>query len=187
MNKTNDYAIRILSKQKIFLNPDELNSGMEKTIERRLRESEGFCNNLGYILKNSINMIDRKSGIIPNSEMVGGKVVFEITYQMAVISPKPQNIIPCQITEKNSIAITAKWGFDNVYPLILYMMKQNHSDNTLYDSIQVDDFVEVVVLSSRCKLKSSVIMVTGEVVKKINAADYINHIDDLKSSLLLHE
>jgi hypothetical protein len=158
---------------------------MEKTIENRLKEAEGICNNQGYILKNSINMIERRNGTIPNSEMVGGKVVFDITYQMAVISPKPENIIPCQITEKNSIAITARWGFDRVYPITLYMMKQNHNDYTLYDSLQVNDYIEISVLSSRCKLKTSVIMVTGEIIRKIDEKIYTKYIDELKSNLLI--
>ena len=99
INKT-DYAIRVISNQKIFLNPEEINANMEATISKKMREYEGFCMCLGYILKNSISLIERKKGRIPSTDN-GGRVVFDITYDMAVICPKPNHIIPCKIEEIN--------------------------------------------------------------------------------------
>lgn len=185
VNKT-DYAIRVISNQKIFLNPDEINANMEYTIIKKMKEYEGSCVCLGYILKNSINLIERKKGRIPSSDN-GGRVVFDISYDMAVICPKPNHIIPCKIEETNKIGVLALGGIEEkVYPLIITLMKQNHSDISVFEKMKKDDYIEVSVLSCKSQLKDSRMKITALYKRHITESEYENHKEDMRKKLFLN-
>lgn len=187
MNKTSDFAMRMFSNQKIFLLPSELNSNMEKTIEKKIKEFEGTCNQEGYILKNSIVLIERKNGMIRNSEMTGGAVVFNTKFQMALVAPKPKHIIPCRVKEKNSVGILAEWGYDNIFPIYITILKQYHSDISLFEKISVDSYIQIQVLSAMYQLKDTRIKVTGSLLNIIDYVEYENHIQDMKVRLMIHD
>lgn len=185
MNRT-DYAYRVTSQQKVYLNPDELNYMMEDTIRNRLKEYEGTCINMGYIMRNSVVMIDRKVGKIPNSDMIGGKILFDISYQMALISPKPQHIIPCVVEEINKIGVLAFGGIEDNNPLWITLIKQNHPDVSVFKDISKGDHIVVKVLSSKCKLKEKMIQVTGLFVEKITKEEYDLHKEYMTKKLFLN-
>jgi DNA-directed RNA polymerase subunit E'/Rpb7 len=185
MNKTNDFATRMFSNQKIFLVPSELNSNMEKTIEKKIKEFEGTCNQDGFILKNSIVLIERKNGLIRNSEITGGAVVFNIKFQMAVVAPKPNHIIPCKVKEKNSVGILAEWGYDNTFPIYITILKQYHAEISLFEKVAVNSYIQIKVLSARYQLKDTRIMVTGQLISTISEPEFENHIQDMKVRLLI--
>jgi DNA-directed RNA polymerase subunit E'/Rpb7 len=187
MNKTNDFATRVFSTQRIFLLPSELNSSMEKTIEKKIREYEGTCNQDGYILKNSIVLVERKNGVIRNSEMTGGAVVFNIRFQMAVVAPKPKHIIPCVVKEKNSVGILAEWGYDNTFPIYITILKQYHSDLSLFDKVSINTYIQIQVLSARYQLKDTKIIVTGSFIAIIEKSEYDTHIQEMKVRLMIHD
>lgn len=185
INKT-DYAIRVISNQKIFLNPDEINANMETTINKKMKEYEGSCMSLGYILKNSINLIERKKGRIPSSDN-GGKVIFDIVYDMAVISPKPNHIIPCRIEETNKIGVLALGGIEEKsFPLVITLMKQNHSDISVFEKMKKEDYIEVIVLSCKSQLKDSIMKITALYKRHITQFQYENHIEDMRKKLFLN-
>lgn len=187
MNKLLDFGLRQTCKQKIFLNPDELNADMEKTIENRVRQFEGTCNTQGYILKNSIVLIDRKVGLIPNSEIIGGKAKFFITFQAAILCPKPNHLIPCFVKEKNTIGILAEWGYDDTFPLIITCMKQNQQDTSIFENVHKNQtYIVVKVLSAKCQLKDEKIYMCAEIYDIIDKNAYDHHISEFKSRLLLN-
>lgn len=183
------YANRITSHQKIYLNPHELNINMEDTILNRLKEIEGRCINMGYIMKNSIVMIERKVGKIQNADNsvsgAGGKVIFNISYHFALISPKPEQIIPCRVQEVNKIGVLAFGGIEENNPLIITIMKQNHDDLSVFKDIRVKDTITIKVLSSSFKLKDKIIKVTGLYNKHISESEYENHKSEMRQRLFL--
>jgi DNA-directed RNA polymerase subunit E'/Rpb7 len=186
MNTYLDFGSRVLCEQKIFLNPDELNSDMETTIEERVKEFEGSCNNQGYIVKNSVSIIDRKVGVIPNSELIGGKGKFHITLQAVILCPRPNHLIPFIVKEKNTIGILSHWGYDNTFPIVATCLKQNHTSPTLrFEDIDINDFIIVKVLSARCNLKDTKIVVSGEALQKIDEKTFQQHIQDFMERMLL--
>lgn len=185
INKT-DYAIRVISNQKIFLNPEEINANMEATISKKMKEYEGFCMCLGYVLKNSISLIERKKGRIPSTDN-GGRVVFDITYDMAVICPKPNHIIPCKIEEINKIGVLALGGLEEKsFPLIITLMKQNHNDISVFEKMKKDDYIEVSVLSCKSQLKDSIMKITALYKRHITQTEYEVHKEDMRKKLLLN-
>lgn len=185
MDKYN-YIYKMITHQKIFIHANEINQNMEITISKKLKELEGRCLSVGYILKNSINMLERKTGII-NSDC--GKVNFNISFQMIVINPKINNLIPCRIIEVNKLGFLAQGGYNGIsndsYPLQIVLVKQNHNrDNTRnYDDfleLKKDMYIIVKVLSTRCNFKDTYIKVSAQFEQKITRDDFNDHINDIK-------
>lgn len=186
------YCYKMITHQKVFIHANEINENMEMTIAKKLKELEGRCLSVGYILKNSINMLERKTGII---NMDRGKVNFDISFQMVVINPKINNLIPCKIIEVNKIGFLAHGGYDGVsntnYPLQIVLIKQNHNKmntNKYEDFIKLkkDDYICIKVLSTRCNFKDTYIKVSGQFEEKISKEEYEYHISDLKDKLNLN-
>lgn len=179
------YIYRMMTHQKIFLHANELNGNMEMTIAKKLKELEGKCLSVGYILRDSIEMLERKIGII-NSDR--GKVNFDISFQMIVINPKINNLIPCKIIEVNKIGYMAYGGYDgeNNYPLQIVLIKQKHNPNNTrnyseFETLKKDDTILVKVLSTRCNFKDTYIKVSAQFEEKISREEYINHIQMIKN------
>ena len=185
MNTLLEFGTRVLCKQKIYLNPDELNANMEATIEDRVKQFEGSCNSQGYVLKKSIVLIDRKTGLIPRSGNPGGMGKFNITFQAVILSPKPNQLIPCKIQEKNTIGVLAQWGYGDTFPIVVTCLKQNQTQSVKCEELEIGDFIIIRVLSARCNFKDTRIVISGEVERKITAKEYQDHILDFRSALLL--
>jgi hypothetical protein len=180
------FGTRVLCEQKIFLNPDELNSNMEATIEDRVKQFEGSCNNQGYVVKKSITIIDRKTGVIPSSELIGGKGKFHITFQAVILCPRPNHHIPCIVKEKNTIGVLAHWGYDGSHPIVCTCLKQNHTTTAVkFEEIEISDYIVIKVLSARCNLKDTKIIVSGEIVDKINESKFQEHIAEFRARMEL--
>ena len=185
MSLPGDFGARIICKQKIYLSPDELNAHMEATIEERVKQFEGSCNSQGYVMKNSIVIIDRKTGLIPSSGNLGGMGKFHVTFQAVILCPQPNQLVPCQIREKNTIGVLAQWGFGDSFPIVITCLRQNQTTSIKFEDLEVGDHIVIRVLSARCNLKDVRIVITGEIDSKIAAQDYDAHIRDFRSRLLM--
>jgi DNA-directed RNA polymerase subunit E'/Rpb7 len=185
-----DYAYRILMHQRIYLYPNELNSEMDQTIEKRMLDFEGRCNNLGYVFPNSTTLVERRMGKISSANSDGGKIEFEVSFQVAILNPKTNHLIPCRIEEINKIGILAVGGlFDKngkqSPPLYITIMKQNHEDISVFRDHKKGDHIVIKVLSTRCQLKDKIIRVSGHFEKNIDQQEFEAHQMYMRNKLFI--
>ena len=95
-----------LSK-KINIKPNELNQNINETIHFKLKElNEGYCIDEGYIIKNSIDIINKSMGNIINLNNKSF-IQYLVNYSALILSPKEDDIINCYVDNINKLGIIA--------------------------------------------------------------------------------
>jgi DNA-directed RNA polymerase subunit E'/Rpb7 len=142
----------------------DINKLLVDTIKRRY---EGVCNKDGYILKHSIDLLERSVGEIKtiNSESL---LNYNITYKADIISPSIDNEYECYVETKNKVGIIAylKIHDDDLMkdsPFIIIIPKE-YIDEADYSTITVGDKLTVKVKSFRIKYLAKHIQVIGTLV-----------------------
>lgn len=184
MNCT-EYCFRVTSHQNVYVSSDELNADMESTILTRLKGQEMRCNNMGYVMRDSIVMIGRSNGVVASSDFNGGKTIFDVSYNMALISPKPRHLIPCRVEEINKIGALAFSGLEEPSPLLITLIKQNHADTDVFKHITKGDYIVVQVLSARCQLKERQVQVSALFHAPLTREQYDQHLQDMRQRLFI--
>ena len=169
-----------LSK-KINIEPNELNKNINETIYLKLIElNEGFCIDEGYIIKNSIKIINKSMGHIIN---LNNKSVIQyiINYSAIIISPKENDIINCYIDNINKLGIIAyiklcelvntidniSINLDNSLdslinsPLIIIIPETDIDDIDKYNK---NDNINIKVNAVRIKYNSDKIQLIGSMI-----------------------
>ena len=169
-----------LSK-KINIKPNELNQNINETIHLKLKKlNEGFCIDEGYIIKNSIEIINKSIGNIIN---LNNKpfIQYLVNYTGIILSPKEGDIINCYIDNINKLGIVAyiklselintldnisinlEDDIDNFInsPLIIIIPETDVDDMTKYNK---NDNINIKVNAIRIKYNSDKIQLIGEMV-----------------------
>ena len=165
----NEYIIEQLFNTTIYLEPSALNQNINDIIYIHLKEKiENKCNNIGYILKDSIKIINKSIGkfiTVDNDK----KIEFNIQYKATVISPNKGTIINCyikNITKAGVIAyiklseiIKDYKDYDNFEnsPIIIMIPNNRISDN----EIKIDELIKVKVTGIRIKFNAKNIQIVA--------------------------
>jgi DNA-directed RNA polymerase subunit E'/Rpb7 len=137
------------------------------------REIEGKCSVEGYIKLNSINIITYSSG-----NLKGSNIVFDVVFECLVCYPVEGMLLKVKAVSINTAGIKA----ESVYyatneqsiasggvvptPYVLFISRNHHQDNDIFNSIQPNDTFIARVIVQRFELNDKYISIIGEIVSK---------------------
>ena len=160
----------LFTKQKlsksISIKPNYINSKIDDSIINILnRTVGGRCSSEGYIKDGSIAITKKSLGQInlgdPNSS-----IIYNVYFVCEVCHPIEGNIYSCKVENKNKMGIVAYAGYKNIKPIFAIIPRDYIGQDFNYDSIDVDDEIQVKVIGKRFKHNDTTIQIVGEIVSK---------------------
>ena len=169
---TNYYNSEILT-EKIQINFNEINT---KDINTKIysilkNKVENKCYKSGYIIQNSIKIINKTLGKIVNYDS-NSMIEYNIRFSVKIIKPTIDNIIECYISEKNKLGILAYIKYKDIIendnknndinesPLLIIIPMETITDIDKYDS---DMKIKIIVKATRVKFDANKIQVIGNI------------------------
>jgi len=153
---------KIILNSKVILNFKDINSNLESVFEKKIRnEIEGKCINEGYIKKNSIKIISYSSG-----ELHSFHSIFEVVYECLVANPVESMQINCKVLSITKVGIRAGLlnnDIDN--PFIIFIARDHHYNNELFNKIKLNDILNIKVLGKRFELYDPFISIIAELLE----------------------
>ena len=166
------YTIDEILTEKIQINFNELNT---KDINTKIysllkNKVENKCYKSGYILQNSVKIINKTLGKIVNYES-NSMIEYNIRFSVKIIKPTIDDIIECYISEKNKLGILAYIKYKDIIengnnngisesPLLIIIPMETISD---IDKYNTNMKIKVVVKATRIKFDANKIQVIGNI------------------------
>ena len=165
-----DYIKEILMTTSIHLNSNECSrcKNIDGLIKYKLKkEHENLCNKHGYVLENTLKLINRSIGKIVTHDNMS-MIEYNITMKINVIYPCEKDIFTVKIDNITKMGVIGYLNdSENKYNIenspILFIVPSGYIEDI--DSYKKDMKIEVEVLQSRIKYKSKQIQVVGKLSK----------------------
>ena len=130
----------------IQLSSDEFNEGIEESLLDKLKTKvEGKCDSFGYIREGSTKIIKRSVGQIQQGQF-NGSCTFKIVYSVDVCNPVEGMIVKCSVTNMNKMGLFCTLAHIDPSPLTLILAKQHHLKNEKFESVQLNDIINVEII-----------------------------------------
>jgi len=150
------YYIQIIDHVE-SIKAQDLSHNIDEILLLKSKNSLGNkCSKDGFILKDSIRIIDRTIGKI-NSSHFTGDVNFKLKLEVKLCNPTEGDIIKCNVIGRNKMGILAK-----VYPLIIALSQLHHTDLDHFNSIKENDEIMVEVIDSKITLNEKDIQIIAK-------------------------
>lgn len=154
---------RCLITRKIVLPITSIGKNLQEVIEDNVKfYFEGKCVVEGYIKQNSSKIITYSSGIIER----GNNISFEVVFECDICFPVEGMIIPCVAKNITKAGIRAESATDVPSPVVVFIAKDHHYNNTYFGEIQEGDKFNVRVIGQRFELNDKYISIIGELIKE---------------------
>jgi DNA-directed RNA polymerase subunit E'/Rpb7 len=162
INKIETIYSRCLITRNITLPITAIGKNIKETIEENVKTSfEGKCIVEGFIKPNSSNIITYSSGLI----IKGNTISFEVVFECEVCFPVAGMIISCTAKNITKAGIKAESANDIPSPIIVFIVKDHHYNNSYFNEIKEGDKINVRVIGQRFELNDKYISIIGEIVK----------------------
>ena len=165
-----DYQKEILFTTSIQLNSNECSrcKNIDGLIKYKLKkEHEKLCNKHGYVLENTLKVVNRSIGKIVTHDNMS-MIEYNITMKLNVIYPCEKDIFTVKIDNITKMGVIGyldvsedKYNIEN--SPILFIIPSGYIEDI--ESLKVAMKIEVEVLQSRIKYKSKQIQVVGKLSK----------------------
>ena len=162
-----DYQKEILITTSIQLNSSECSrcKNIDGLIKYKLKkEQENLCNKHGYVLENTLKVVNRSIGKVVTHDNVS-MIEYNITMKLNVIYPCEKDIFTVKIDNITKMGVIGylddssnKYNIEN--SPILFIIPTEYIEDI--ESLKKDMKIEVEVLQSRIKYKSKQIQVVGK-------------------------
>jgi len=168
------YLIKELLDIAININVKDINKNINEIILSKIKNKiEGVCIDSGFVIKDSINIVNKSIGKIIN---INNKsfIEYNIKYDAQLLSPKKDNIINCYIDNINKLGIIAYIKLSEIVDI-----EENDSDTDLNNSpfiiiipekeidditkFNVGDNINIIVSATRIKYQSDKIQIIGKI------------------------
>ena len=167
-----DYEKEQLLTITIQINASDIyrTKNIDGLIKYKLKEQlEGVCGKYGYVIKDSISIINRSIGkAITHNEQ--SKIEYNLTYKMNVILPCTSEIFTCKIDSITKMGIIAYMKIDDDInntikgSPILFIVPQEYIEGDI-DMYKKDQIINIEVLQKRIKYRTKQIQVVGKISK----------------------
>ena len=132
---------------------------------------EGVCGKEGYVVKNSIFVVQRSIGKIVTIDSKS-KIQYDVTYKLKTIYPSKHDEYECIIDSISKMGIIGYLDYNteeeeiNIKnsPLLIIIPLEYIKKDKQIDDYHINDKIVVSVLDSRVKYKSNQIQVVAEIV-----------------------
>ena len=162
------YKSEQLLTSTLIMHPKDLTNDIDNMIKLRLKESiEGRCYEDGYIVKDSIRIIQRSIGnIVTNNKK--SEIKYVIKYKAEIISPSVNDEIKMNISSINKMGVIGyiKNKENDTFedsPLLIMVPKEYFIDSSLnFNDLLVNQVIDVVTIGSRTKYNTKNIQVIAK-------------------------
>lgn len=175
-NKKKDIKItsiysRCLITRNITLPIFAIGKNIKENIENVISANfEGKCVIEGYIKPNSSKIISYSSGMINR----GINISFEVIFECDVCFPVEGMLISCVAKNITKAGIKAESAIDIPSPIIVFVAKDHHFNNSYFSEIKEEDKITVRVIGQRFELNDRFISIIGELVKPKVERSFMN-------------
>jgi len=125
------------------------------------KEMEGKCCVVGYIKPDSIKILTYSSGII-----IGSSIGFDVNYECMVCFPVDGMILKVKAVSINTAGIKSESITSSTSPYVLFISRNHHQDDELFNSIQIGDSFFAKVIGQRFELNDKYISLIGEIINQ---------------------
>ena len=162
----NDYYSTQILTDIINIQANKIKGDINQLILFNLKKKyEGVCNKDGYVMKDSIELINRSIGQV---KTIDGEsiVMYHITYKADIISPSRGNTLECTVDSSNKLGVIGymKHGEDTSIkdsPLIIIVPEEYFEDG-MFETINQNDTIKVRIESYRIKFQSKQIQIVAK-------------------------
>ena len=166
--KDTTYINEQLLTTNLFVNASQVNKNIDNVIKDNLKEQlEGLCYEDGYIVKDSVKIVNKSMGKIVVNDNVSS-VSYSIRYKAEIISPSEGDIIESYVSNINKMGVVSyiklSEGDSSEDSPIVIMVPKDYFDSSIYnfDDINVGQQLNVVVVGSRIKYRSEKIQIIAK-------------------------
>jgi DNA-directed RNA polymerase subunit E'/Rpb7 len=157
---------RCLITRNILLPITAVGKNIRETIEENIKVSfEGKCIVEGYIKANSSKIVTHSSGLI----LKGNLISFEAVFECDICFPVEGMLVSCIAKNITKAGIRAESATDIPSPIVVFVTKDHHYNNTYFSEVQEGDKINVRVIGQRFELNDKYISIIGELVKEKEA------------------
>lgn len=163
-------AVEQLLETNLDIDPNEINNKLESTIRTKLKNKlEGLCFEGGYILKDTVKMINKSMGkiVINNNKST---VRYTIKYKANVISPSEGDSMDTYISNINKMGVICyikikETDTSNDSPFVV-MVPRDYFNGSIYniDDLHIGQKLTIDVVGSRIKYRSDKVQVIAKPV-----------------------
>lgn len=153
----------------INIDIEQLKGDVNKRILHVLKEKyEGKCNNVGFIEKDSIEILNRSIGEIKTIDSKS-YICYNVTYKTRILLPSEGETLKSTIKSITKMGIIAYATMDGKYemtnsPYIIIVPKESFTDEDKINSLTVGDELDIIISAFRVKHLSDNIQVVGQPV-----------------------
>lgn len=158
-----DIFYKILSHHKVSLPITYIGQNLTNNLMKFIKNSvEGKCNQNGYIKPDSVKLIKYSSGLIK-----ADNIIFDVVYECSVCNPVEGMVIEnAFVKDITKAGIRAELNDYDKTPLIIFITRDHHYNNTYFSSIKEKDLIKIRIIGQRYELNDEFISVIGELVYK---------------------
>lgn len=164
------YITEQLLTTNLFVNASQVNKDIDNVIKDNLKEQlEGLCYEDGYIVKDSVKIINKSMGKIVVNDNVSS-VSYSIKYKAKIISPSDGDIIETYVSNVNKMGVVAyiklSDGDSSEDSPMIIMIPREYFEKSIYnvDDINVGQKLNVIVVGSRIKYRSEKVQIIARPV-----------------------
>jgi len=164
------YITEQLLTTNLFVNASQVNKDIDNVIKDNLKEQlEGLCYEDGYIVKDSVKIINKSMGKIVVNDNVSS-VSYSIKYKAKIISPSDGDIIETYVSNVNKMGVVAyiklSDGDSSEDSPLIIMIPREYFEKSIYnvDDINVGQKLNVIVVGSRIKYRSEKVQIIARPV-----------------------
>ena len=161
-----DFIRTCVKMKEVHVNPNSISSAIGNAIDTKIKKDmEGVCCEDGYILKDSIEIIERSMGKIINVNNQS-KITYTIKYKCSIINPSEGMDIDCYINSVTKMGAVAYIKYNNITEFkdspLLIIIPKTYSPEA--DNLEVNKKFKIKILATRLKYRSNQIHVVAKLV-----------------------
>ena len=161
-NKLVSIYSRCLITKNISISITSIGKNIKETIEKVIAFNfEGKCLVEGYIKPKSSKIITYSSGLVER----GINISFEVVFECEICFPVEGTLVSCVAKNITKAGIRAESADEIPSPIIVYLARDHHYNNTQFSEIEVNDTFNVRVIGQRFELNDKYVSIIGELVK----------------------
>lgn len=161
-----DIVRNCLKTKEIHINSKDIRSTIGNAIDMKIKKDlEGMCCEDGYVVKDSIKIVERSIGKIINVNNQS-KIMYSIKYTSSIISPAKGIELDCYINSVTKMGAVAYIKYDKITdfkdsPLLIIIPKTYSPDA---DTLELNKKYKIQVLATRLKYRANQIHIVAKLV-----------------------
>lgn len=155
----------VMLTKRLMISIVHVGDNIKEVLEKKVGyEIEGRCIVEGYVKPGTCRVLSYSCG-----ELTSSNVMFEVVIECLVCCPVEGmhiNCIATNITESAGIKAETE---DQPSPVIIYIARDHHINNSYFSSVKINDKIKVRVIGQRFELNDKYISVIAELMEDTTA------------------